>query len=125
MASKAADILANWLEQDAEAFERNLLKDLTERLKSIQQEVVPINDIPRPTFKLAMSFLKEWDLALRKGEEYFGSIQMRDWPVMARTIAENVRKGSLPNDQLILDNFVRKRKSLPWRDLMTLFGKSN
>ena len=125
MASKAAEFLATALEQDAEAFEHKTLENLTGRFQAIQQNVVPINDIPRPTFKLAMSFLKEWDMALHRGADYFGPIKSDQWPELARIIADCVREGSMPNNRLILDTFIRKRRAMPWLDINRLFGNSS
>ena len=125
MASTAADRLASGLEQDAVAWEQGRLENLDRRMQAIQQQVLPINDIPRPSFKLAMRFLKEWQRALTLGACYHGPVQASDWPIMARTIARHVRTGTLPDDRRILQYFVRRRPVLNWRDVKRLFGSSD
>jgi hypothetical protein len=125
MAPKAADILAEALESDAQQQEHGTLNDIELHIKSVQQKVMPMNDIPRPIYKLAMRFWQEWAKASRQDWHHKGAISENDWPAMARTIAQHVRTGSLPNDKLILENFVRRGSSMPWKDLSRLFGNSS
>ena len=123
MTSKAAEILATALEQDADRQEQGELNDQFARIEKILREVKPINNIPRPIFKLATRFWKEWAIAAQRSWRHFGNISESDWPKMARMIAQHIRLGTLPNDKLILDEFVRKRYVIPWRELKRLFNK--
>ncbi len=125
MALKAAEILAKALEEDACAQEQGALGDQSMRIENVCREIRPINDIPRPIFKLALKFWKQWALASQHSWHHGGSISESEWPEMARIIAQHVRIGTLPNNKLILDNFVRKRRSLSWRDLKSLFEKGS
>lgn len=124
MASKAAAILASALEHDADAHELRKLDNLDVRIEAVRREIVSCNDIPEPIYKLALRFWKEWARASRHGWNYHGSISENDWPAMARTIAQHVRTGSLPPDKLIIDNFVRRRSTIQWRDIKRLFDDS-
>lgn len=124
MASEAAEILATALEACASAQEQGTLGNLDKRLQSVRRQVVSINDIPRPTFRLAMRFWKDWVRASRQGWRFYGPVTENDWPDIARTIAQHVRTGTLPPDTLILDNFMRKRRNMLWRDLRNLFDDS-
>ncbi len=124
MALKAAEILASALEADALAMEHGQLEPLETRIASVRRQVQPINDIPRPIFKLAIRFWKEWSKALHHGARYPGPLQADDWPELARIVAQHVRQGTMPNDRRLIDTFVRRRQKLPWRDLKMLFGKS-
>ncbi len=124
MASEAAEILASALEQDASAQESGRLEIEDQRIEAVRQEVRPINDIPRPIFKLALRFWREWAQASRLGLDDYGLIAASDWPVMARTIAQHVRSGSMPPDRMIIENFVRRRRPSRWRGLGRLFGDS-
>lgn len=121
MASKAAEILATALEKNATKHEQELTDHLFAELEEIKRTVKAINDIPRPIFKLSMRFWKQWAIASQNAWRYSGSLSQKDWPVLARIIAEHVRKGTLPNNQMILDNFVRKNFTLPFGDLKKLF----
>ena len=124
MAATAAEILAAALEQDADAQERGGELDLAAHMASVRRQVLPINNIPRPVFRLALRFWREWDHAHRSGWRYYGPMTEQDWPAAARLIASHVRTGRLPQDRAILDSFVRRRLALPWRDLKQLLGSA-
>lgn len=123
MRIKAAEILAGALEQAAEEQEQGDLPDLDARRLVTDRQVAPINDIPRPIFKLAQRFWKDWAYAARHEWRTHGELIAADWPEMARTIATHVRLGTMPSDQRILGNFVRRRV-IRWRDLKTLLRDS-
>ena len=114
--------MAGALEQSADAQARGELADLNERIEEVRRQVVPINDIPRPIFKLALRFWKDWALASLNGFRHQDAVAETEWPELARIIAGHVRTGSMPNDRRILDNFVRRRRALNWRDMGKLFG---
>ncbi len=124
MVSEAAEIVARALEDDARAHERGELGELVPRIAAVRRRVLPINDIPRPVFKLALRFWKAWAQVQRHGARYRGPVENSEWPQMARTIAEHVRLGTMPSDRRVIDVFVRRRSSLTWRDLKVLFEKS-
>lgn len=125
MALKAAEILATALERDAEAQDAGELGDLRPRIEAVRQQVLPINDIPRPVFKLAQRFYRDWAMAAANDWRYRAPIDKSEWPRMARVIAQSVRSGRLPNDRPIIDYFVRRRIPLPWRELKKLFDRGD
>ncbi len=121
MALKAAEILATALEQDADAYEKGELHDLHARIEKVRREVSAINDIPRPIYKLALRFWKSWADSSHHSWRYQDFISENDWPELSRIIAQHVRKGTLPNDKRILDNFMRKRRMQPFKVIKELF----
>lgn len=125
MVSKAAEIIARALEDDARAHEQGELGELEPRIAAVRRQVLPFNDIPRPVFKLALRFWKAWAQVQRHGARYRGPVDHGEWPQMARTIAEHVRLGTMPSDRRVIDAFVRRRSKLNWHDFKALFGKSD
>ena len=124
MASKAAEVLASALEKDAEAYDEGKLNHIGIRIDPVLNELRPMNDIPKPIFKLALQFWKEWALFSRETSRHKAFVTDSDWPIMARTIAQHVRLGTLPNDKLIIDNFVRKPPIRSWLKLKSLLNRS-
>jgi hypothetical protein len=125
MTSKAAEILANALEKDVEAFNAGDVNEVGMRIDAVLNEVRPMNNIPKPIFKLALQFWKEWALFSRESSRHKAFVTNTDWPIMAHTIAQHVRLGTLPNDKLIIDNFVRKPPIRSWLKLKSLINRSN
>lgn len=119
---KAADILAGALRHEADLHEQGALRDTEARMEAVRREVSRCNDIPRPVYKLALRFWKAWALAASHDWQNYEPITKDDWPRMARTIAQSVHTGRLPNDPMIIRNFVRRRPRLAWRELKRLLG---
>ncbi len=115
--------MASALEGAADAQESGSPLDLQATLQTTQRQVKPINDIPRPIFKLTLKFWEQWALAARNQWNDLREIDKNDWPAMARTMAQHVRSGQMPNDRKIVENFIKRRPLLPWRDMKKLFGE--
>ena len=125
MASKAAELLAGALEERADAHEAGSLGDELTHLERVRSEVSNMNDIPRPMYKLAMRFWKEWATTSANGWETDLAVEQDQWPAMARTIAQHVRTGRLPPDKQILNNFVRRPRSFGTRYIKWILKKSS
>ena len=115
-------MLAAALEADATAHEQGTLSNMDARIIEIETQLKRINDIPRPTYKMAMRFWKEWAWESTHGWSHYENIGVDDWPELARTIAAHVRTGTLPPDKRIIMNFVRRKRVILWRNLKNLFG---
>ncbi len=115
---KAAEILARALENDADAHDRAEFAQVGLQLVSVQREVLPINDIPRPVYKLAMRFWREWQSAAALDWPHHAAVEQQEWPALARIVAEHLRLGRLPNNARILDGFVRRPHRRLLRKLM-------
>ncbi len=124
MAETAADILAGALEREADAHDAGEFANTEARMEAVRRKVATFNDIPRPVYKLAMRFWKAWAREARFDWNHYEPISKDDWPRMARTIAESVRTGHLPNDKAILKHFVRGRPRLRWFQIKRMLGKS-
>lgn len=125
MQAKAANIMADALERDADAHDLDELTDVDAHIEDVRRQVLPINNIPEPIYKLALRFWKEWARASRDDWVHYAEIDKAEWPTMARTIAKHVRLGTLPNDKRIIRNFMRRRPPLSWAKIKRLFfGKS-
>ncbi len=125
MASKAAELLAGALEKSADAHESGSLGDELAHLERVRSQVSNMNDIPRPIYKLAMRFWKEWATASANHWEVDSPIEKDQWPAMARTVAEHVRIGRLPPDKQILNNFLRRPKSFGSKYIKWILKKSS
>ncbi len=124
MAETAADILAGALEREADAHDAGEFSNTEARMEAVRRKVASFNDIPRPVYKLAMKFWKAWAREARFNWNHFEPMSKGDWPRMARTIAQSVRTGHLPNDKAILENFVHRRPKLRWFEIKRLLGES-
>lgn len=108
--SKSAEILAAALERDADAQDRGEFGELGKRWADVRSEIVPINEIPNPLFYLAMRFWDDWGDTARHEWQYHEPFEQPDWPRMARDIANHVRAGTLPEDELVIKHFLPKPK---------------
>lgn len=117
--------MAEALERDADLHDRDELDNVDAHIEDVCRQVLPINNIPEPIYKLTLHFWKEWGRALQEDWVHYAEIEKDEWPVMARTIAKHVRLGTLPNDKRIIRNFINGRPPVPWSKLRELFFKKS
>ena len=106
MASESAEILAKALEPDANIQEKNRISEIGNRYDDVYCEIFPINEILEDLFGLAMRFWDDWVDASNHEWKYHEPFVETDLPKMARKIATHLREATLPNDELILEEFM-------------------
>ena len=122
MTSESAEILARALEHDADTQEKNKTSEIGNRYDDVYSQILPINEIPEDLFGLAMRFWDDWVDASNHEWKYHEPLVESDWPRIARTIAAHLRDGTLPRDELILEQFLPKPKKPMLQRIKNLFS---
>jgi len=105
MVNEAAEILACALEQDAQAQEAGNINDIGLRWDDIYAEILPIQDTAEPIFAMAMRFWDDWGDASKHEWKYHEPITKEQWPIFARELATCLRTETMPENQIINENF--------------------
>ncbi len=108
MTTEAAEILADALEQDAQAQEAGKVDAIGLRWDDVYAEILPIQDTSEPIFAMAMRFWDDWCDASSHEWRYHEPITNEQWPQLARELANCLRAGSMPTNQIIIESFTPK-----------------
>ena len=107
MNTEAAEILATALENEAANHERGNYDSIGNKWDHVYAELLPIeNDIDNSIYGLAFRFWDDWCNSANHDWQYHELMVKDMWPRYARKIADSLRNRKLPDNQVILDNFL-------------------
>ena len=106
MTSKAAEILASALEHDARAHESGHYEAIGNRLDEVYDEILPLQSSSDTMFAVTLRFWYDWIDASSHDWKYQGPINKEQWPQLAREIADGLRSGYMPENNIITESFM-------------------
>ncbi len=106
MTSKAAETLAQAIEQDIEAQEAGRYEDIGIRWDDVYSENSQTQGANDPIFSLAIRFWDDWGDAANHEWLYHEPMVKEDWPRVAREIVACLRSGTYPEDETIVQRFM-------------------
>ncbi|HEB54832.1 MAG TPA: hypothetical protein ENI98_00725 [Gammaproteobacteria bacterium] len=112
MKNEAAEILAKALEEDAIAQESGNIDDIGLRWDDVYAEILPLQDVSEPIFAMAMQFWDGWVDASNHEWQYHKPVKKEQWPIFARELADCLRSGTMPANQMLIDVFSPGRRTI-------------
>jgi hypothetical protein len=103
--TEADHILATALIADAIHHEAGRYRSLGDRYDEVEGELLPIQDLKERRFAIAFNFWDGWIDASNHNWYNYPGIAERDWPRLARHVAETLEYGDEPTDPLVLQHF--------------------
>jgi hypothetical protein len=127
-ATEADKIMAAALLDDARAHEAGSYAQIASRYDDIYAEILPLEDRITRRVAIALNFWDGWCDASNHEWRYHPGIGGRDWPVLARHIAENLNHGEEATDPRVLQHFspeaLRSRRVKFWDWFAKLWRRS-
>jgi hypothetical protein len=100
---KEHEIIAAALEAAAALQERGAVRELGENYDSTLGRILEINADYDNSVSFAFTFWDNWVDASNHDWQYHNPIGEHDWPRFAREVAQAVRRGELPGNDVLVD----------------------
>lgn len=111
MNKEAAKLFANALESDADDHDAGRYENIGMKWDDIYAQILPIeDDINNPIYGIAFRFWDDWCDASSHEWQYHEPIKKEQWSILARELAQSLKTGLIPQNQVIIENFKPKPK---------------
>ena len=108
---EAAEALANALESDADDQDAGRYENIGMKWDDTYAQMLPIEeDMNNPIYGIAFRFWDDWCDASNHEWQCHEPIKKEQWPNFARELAQSLKTGVMPNNQVIIENFTPKPK---------------